>query len=440
MSCNEEETRLYIDQVSISTPFEMPTIKFPDFNNCQRILITDFGAKEGDKERTSLAIKEAVKIANEKGGGVVVVPKGEWLTGMIHLKSNVNLHLEEGATLLFSEKPEDYLPSVYSSWDGIECFNYSPLIYAYDCSNIAITGNGELKAKMEVWNEWSDQISERKNSLEILESMTFHKVPLNNRQMAYETSYLSPQFIQFNRCSNVLVDGVSITNSPFWVIHPYMSKNIVIRNIKVSAKELSNDGIDAEMSQNILIENCVFDIGNEAIAIKAGRNQDEWCVNIPTKNIVVRNCLVENSQQLLAMGSDLAGGVENIYIDSCEVRKEAKLDHLLYIKTNEKKGGYVFNVSLNNIKCDDLSNGILSIDPDKQADEEKSGSVNQESITSISNIFLKNISTTSAQFITKVIAQKQFPVKNIILKNVSSRNISDINYYNENVINFNVID
>jgi len=159
LSFKTNKSKVTIKEVIVEAPFEMPAIKMPDFSNCKKLSIIDFGAIKGDKIKTSKAINKAIDKANKMGGGIVVIPEGEWLTAKIHFKSNVNLHLNKGATLLFSEDPKDYLPAVHSTWEGYECMNYSPLIYAYQCKNIAITGEGELKAKMDVWKIYYFNIS-----------------------------------------------------------------------------------------------------------------------------------------------------------------------------------------------------------------------------------------------------------------------------------------
>ena len=184
---------------------------------------------------------------------------------------------------------------------------------------------------------------------------------MKERQMANDTARFRPQFIQFNRCENILMDGVSITNSPFWTIHPFLSKDVVLRNLKVYAHGHNNDGVDPEMSQNVLIENCVFDQGDDAIAIKSGCGKNAWLLNTPSKNIVIRNCTVKNGHQLVAIGSELSGGVENVFIDNCTVIDGAKLNHLLFIKTNERRGGFVNNIYMSNIVSGkiDYTNGEL---------------------------------------------------------------------------------
>ncbi len=435
-SCKENIHKVLTLDLAVNAPFDMPTIKTPDFKTCKKFNIIDFGAKPGNKPKTTKAIAEAINKASELDGGTVQIPKGEWLTGKIHLKSNVNLHLDEGAVLLFSELPEDYLPAVHTTWEGMECFNYSPLIYAYNCENIAITGKGELKAKMDVWKDFFSRSLSQKNNLKKLYNMASEFIPVEKRQMVNDTAHLRPQFIQFNRCDKVLLEGVSITNSPFWVIHPYMSKNVVIRDVKVQAKNKNNDGVDPEMTQNMLIENCIFDQGDDAIAVKSGRNQEAWEFNTPTKNVVIKNCFVKNGHQLLAIGSELSGGVQNIFMDSCEVSVDAKLNHLLYIKTNERRGGFVNNIHMSNVKCGKIDKGILGIETDVLYQWGDLVPTYEKRLTPISNIILENVHATDVQFISKIQGQEDSNVKNVCLKNVTSENVTDQEIMNENVINF----
>ena len=358
LSFKKDTSLVTLKEVVVKAPFEMPAINIPDFSKCKEFSIVDFGAIQGNKDKTSEAINKAISKANKAGGGIVVIPEGEWLTKKIHFKSNVNLHLDKGAVLLFSEDPNDYLPAVRSTWEGYECYNYSPLIYAYQCKNIAITGEGELKAKMDIWKQWFTRPKSHMESLKKLYNLASYNKPMKERQMANDTARFRPQFIQFNRCENILMDGVSITNSPFWTIHPFLSKDVVIRNIKVYAHGHNNDGVDPEMSQNVLIENCVFDQGDDAIAIKSGCGKNAWFLNTPSKNIVIRNCTVKNGHQLVAIGSELSGGIENVFIDNCTVVDGAKLNHLLFIKTNERRGGFVNNIYMSNIVSGKIDAGV----------------------------------------------------------------------------------
>ncbi|HSD07928.1 glycoside hydrolase family 28 protein, partial [Flavobacterium sp.] len=403
---------------------------------CKKLIITDFGAVSGNKVKISNAINAAISKANKMGGGIVVIPKGEWITGKIHFKSNVNLHLEKDAVLLFSEDPNDYLPAVSSTWEGYECYNYSPLIYAYQCKNIAITGEGQLKAKMDVWTEWFKRPKAHMESLKRLYYLASYNKPLEERQMVNDTAHFRPQFIQFNRCQNILMDGISITNSPFWTIHPFLSKDVVLRNLKVYAHGHNNDGVDLEMTQNMLIENCVFDQGDDAIAIKSGCGSGAWRLNTPSKNIVIRNCTVKNGHQLVAIGSELSGGVENVFINNCNVVDGAKLNHLLFIKTNERRGGYVNNIYLSNTKCGKIDQGILGIETDVLYQWRDLVPTIERRLTPIKNIYLENVSANNVKFIARVLAQKELPVENIFLKNTKADMITDKKYITENVLNF----
>jgi len=306
-------------EIKVKALFDKLTIKVPDFKYYKKFLITDFGAILGDKVKTTQAIARAIDQTNKIEGGVEIIPKGEWLIGQVQLKSNVNLHLMKGVVLLFSEKPADYLPAVHSSWEGLECYNYSSLIYAYQCKNIAITGQEEIKAKLDVWKAWYARPRAHMNSLKRLHYLSVDNVPVQERMMVNDSAHLRPQFIQINRCENVLLDGFRITNSPFWTVHLYLSKDIVVRNLNIYAHGHNNDGLDPEMSQNVLVENCVFDQGDDAIAVKSGRNPEGWRSKTPSKNIVIRNCTVKNGHELLAIGSELSGGIENIYMNNCIV-------------------------------------------------------------------------------------------------------------------------
>jgi polygalacturonase len=436
ISCRQGNTCLKLQEIHVDSPFAMPNIKVPDFADCQKFLITDFGAVPGDKEKTSLAIKKAINKANEVGGAIVIIPEGEWITGKIHLKSNVNIHLNKGAVLIFSENPEDYLPAVHTTWEGMECYNYSPLIYAYQCKDIAITGQGEIRAKMDIWSKWFARPPAHMNSLKHLYNLAASNSPVEERNMVNDTSNLRPQFIQFNRCENILLEGITIMNSPFWTIHPYLCNNVLIKDLNVFAHGHNNDGVDPEMCQNILIENCIFDQGDDAIAVKSGRNQDAWRLNTPTKNLVIKNCYVKNGHQLLAVGSELSGGIENIYMDSCQVADGAKLNHLVYIKTNERRGGFVKNIHVSHIKAGKIDQGILGIETDVLYQWRDLVPTYERRLTPIKDIYLDNIEVTNAKYISKISGQEELPVENVLLKNVTADTLQGTKNILINILNY----
>jgi polygalacturonase len=436
-SFKTDESAVIINETKVKAPFDMPGIKVPDFSRCKKFLITDFGALQGDKTKTSVAIAKAIDEASKIGGGVVVIPEGEWLTGQVHLNSNVNLYLSKGAVLLFSEKPEDYLPTVHSSWEGLECYNYSPLIYAYQCKNIAITGEGTLKAKMDVWKNWMTRPRGHLQSTKWLYNMAQDNVPVEKRQMVNDSAHLRPQFIQINRCENVLLENFSISNSPFWTVHLYLSKDIVVRGLNIYAHAHNNDGIDPEMSQNVLIENCIFDQGDDAIAIKSGRNPEGWRSKKPSKNIVIRNCTIKNGHQLLAIGSELSGGIENIFVTNCNVSDSAKMFHLVFIKTNERMGGYVKNILVSNVSGGKMDFGILGIETDVLYQWKTLVPTIERRLTPIEDIYLENVKAKSVKFISRILGQKELPVQNVFLKNVVADTIREgKKHIQENIINF----
>jgi len=424
-----------LSTVKVAAPFKMPAITIPDFSKCSKFLITDYGALPADKENTSKAIAIAIEKA-AVNGGVVVIPKGEWLTGKVHLKSNVNLHLEEGAILTFSDNPNDYLPVVHTTWEGMECYNYSPLVYAYNCTNVAITGKGELKAEMETWKKWFARPKAHMNSLKYLYDLAAKDIPVEQRQMVNDTANLRPQFIQFNRCQNVVMENVSVKNSPFWTVHVYLCKNVVVRKVNIFAHGHNNDGVDPEMSENVLIEDCIFDQGDDAISVKSGRDHDAWRLNTPARNIVIRNCLVKNGHQLIALGSELSGGIENVFIDNCKVVDGAKLNHLLFIKTNERRGGYVKNIYMQNVKSGKIDLGILGIETDVLYQWKDLMPTYKRVLTPISDIYLENVHATDVKFISRVLGQEELPVNNVVLKKVTANNVSDKQEIHVNLQNF----
>ncbi|MCU4676560.1 glycoside hydrolase family 28 protein [Catenovulum sp. 2E275] len=428
-----------MEQIQVNAPFAMPVIKVPDFSQAPVFNILDFGAEPNNKLKNNQAIASAIELAN-KVHGRVLIPQGEWLCGKIHLKSHINLHLEQGAILLFSEDPNDYLPAVKTTWEGMECYNYSPLIYAYECENIVISGQGKLKAKLDIWQIWYARPEPHMQALAKLYHQMSKNEPLIERQMVFEGANLRPHFVQFNRCKHILIEDIEIEDSPFWVLHPFLCSDVVIRRVKVKAHGHNNDGVDPEMTQNMLIEDCIFDQGDDAIAIKAGRNQDAWRLNTPTKNLVMRNCLIKRAHQLVALGSELSGGIENVYIHDCEFEDGTQYTvgtgNMVLLKTNERRGGFVRNIYVSNIKVKAVKGGALAIETDVLYQWKDLVPTYEVRLTQIENIQLENIHLQQADFICKIEAQADAPVKNIKLNQVSADHLTMPAINNINVIGF----
>lgn len=415
------ETTMSHESVQVDAPFEMPDIKVPIFPN-KIFNIVEFGAIKGGQVKNTHAIAKAIEACHLAGGGVVYVPPGQWLTGAIHLKSNVNLHVDEDAELLFSDHKNDYLPAVHTSWEGMECYNYSPLVYAIDCENIAISGKGTLRAIMDNWLPWYNRPPAHMNALKKLHKMASTGVPVIERQMAKGENNMRPQFIQFYRCHNILIEDISIKNSPFWVIHPVLVNGGVVRRVNIYAMGHNNDGCDPEFSSNLLIENCVFEQGDDAISIKSGRNQDGWRIGQPSENIVIRNCVVREGNQMLAIGSELSGGVRNVYMTNCSYpyRYKARMANMLYIKTNHRRGGFVENIYVDSCHVGKIEKSILAIETDVLYQWRNLVPTYETRYTTINNIVISNIkSGETRQLPIQIAGDENMPIKNIVLNNVT---------------------
>lgn len=347
----QKVSKVHLKFVKVEAPFPMDSVRmciFPD----QDFPITQYGAKKGSILFNTRAFAKAIEACHLAGGGRVIVPSGEWKTGPIHLKSNVNLYLEEGAIIRFSDNPDDYLPAVMTSWEGLECYNYSPLIYAFECENIGISGKGILSPVMDTWRIWFKRPKAHLDALKQLYAMGSTGVHVEQRQMAKGENNLRPHLIHFNRCRNILLEDFHIRQSPFGTIHLYMCNSGLVRRLDVQAHGHNNDGIDLEMSRNFLIENCRFDQGDDAVVIKAGRNQDAWRLHTPCENIVIRNCDILNGHTLLGIGSEISGGIRNIYMTDCNAPR--KVHRLLFLKTNHRRGGFIENIYIENIEAGDM--------------------------------------------------------------------------------------
>ena len=406
--------------ITVEAPFDMPTIQefiFPerDFN------IVDFGAKADTMTVNTEAIAAAIEACNAAGGGRVVVPPGVWITGPVHLKSNVNLHLEEGSVLSFTDNPEDYLPAVMTSWEGMECYNYSPLVYGFECENVAVTGKGMLAPKMDTWRIWFARPEAHLNALKELYTKASTDVPVEKRQMAQGENHLRPHLVQFNRCKNVLLEDFKIRQSPFWTIHLYLCDGGIVRGLDVSAHGHNNDGIDLEMTQNFLIENCTFDQGDDGVVIKSGRNRDAWRLDTPTENIVIKNCKILNAHSLLGIGSEISGGVRNIYMHHCEVCDS--VFRLFYVKTNHRRGAFVENVCMENVHAGKMQR-VMEVDTDVLYQWRDLVPTYVDSITAISELYMDSIFCERTEMIYDFKGDERKPIRDISLRNIFVKEVT----------------
>ena len=346
----------------------------------RQFLITSFGAKTtATAAQNQKAINRVISFVSKKGGGKVIIPKGTWNTGAIELKSHVNLVLEEGATLHFAFEPKLY-PLVRTSWEGLACWNYSPCIYAYKATDIAITGKGTIDGggnndTFWQWNgsprfgykEGVTKESQKLGSRSKLLKMAEDGVPFDERKFGMGYG-LRPQLVNMVHCERILIKDVKMINSPFWVIHPLLSKNITVDGVYVWNEGPNGDGCDPEACENVLIQNCVFHTGDDCIAIKSGRNNDGRLWNQPSKNIIIRNCKMEDGHGGVVIGSEISGGCENVYAEDCEM-DSPHLDRILRIKTNNCRGGLIQNINMRRIKVGQCGEAVVKINLDYESKE-----------------------------------------------------------------------
>ena len=337
-------------------PEIMKNISAPQFRDTV-FDIRNYGAKSDTTFNSLPAIMAAINDCNTHGGGKVLIPKGTYLSkGSIILKSNVNLHLEEGARLEFSTEPKDYLPMVLTKWEGTECYNYSPFIYSYQSINVALTGKGIIDGNgSAVFNNWrrkQDPATDR------LRQMGQDSIPVYERIFG-EGWYLRPGMIQFFGCKNVLVEDIKIYDSPFWIIHPVYCDNVIVRGVYIDSNNFNNDGCDPESSSNVLIENVDFNVGDDGIAIKSGRDQEGWQIGRATENVIVRNC--HFARWAITIGSEMSGGVRNIFIEDCKIDS---CRNGIYFKSNLDRGGFFENLYMRNIEADICSWGVVNFRTD----------------------------------------------------------------------------
>jgi len=333
--------------------------------------IIDFGAVAGHASfLNTQAIAAAILQCHNKGGGVVLVPEGEWMTGPITLLSNVNLHISEKGTLLFSTDYQQYMPAVLTRWEGMDCYNIHPLVYAIDASNIALTGKGTIdgQASNEIWwwmngnpeYGWqqgmnSQKLAGRPELMQYEQNQT----PVEERCFGIEGA-LRPQLVNFMNCTSVLIEDLTLKNSPFWVIHPVRTESLIVRGVTIKSAGPNSDGCDPESCNNVLIEKCFFDTGDDCIAIKSGRNNDGRKWNIPSRNIIVRDCRMAAGHGGVVIGSEISGGYSNLFVENCEMDSPDLL-RVIRIKTSECRGGVIENINVRNVKVGVCSEAVLHI-------------------------------------------------------------------------------
>lgn len=353
-------------------------------------------------------IQEAVSACGEAGGGRVIIRAGEWKTGPIHFRSNVELHMEEGAVVEFSDRFEDYLPVVFTRHEGKECYNYSPLIYADGCEHIAITGKGTLIGNGQKWWPW---FKLQKAASKELTDAEYNGIPVEQRVYGTEEAALRTSFIQPVRCKDVFLEDFTIKDGPMWTIHPVYCEDVTVRNVNVSTHGPNTDGCNPDSCRNVLIEGCTFDTGDDCIAINSGLNEDGWRVGRPCENIEIRNCVMNGGHGAVVIGSGMSGGVRNVYAHDCKINGTM---WGIRLKSINGRGGYVENVRCENMEINNVTEQAIQI----TMFYEYSKPGRTYALSDFHDIEIRNISGKGAKV---GILMKGFPehrLRNVVLENI----------------------
>ena len=330
--------------------------------------------------------------------------------------SNVELHLSDKATISFSSDPSDYLPPVRTSYSGIECYNYSPLLHAYGATNVSVTGRGTFAPKMDVWRTWFN----RETPGMIAASGTLYRwgesdFPVDKRILTdLPGARFRPCCLEFEKCRNVRLDGFKIRESPLWCVHVRLCEDVRVRGLDISAHGNNNDGIDVNASKRVLIENCTFDQGDDAIVVKSGRDRDGRRVNVPSEDVEVRGCTVRRGNVLVGIGSEVSGGVRNVHVHDC--RAIGPVDDLILVKTSDRKGAFVENITVSNVTAVSAATVVsIMTDVNYQWSAYVAG---ETALTRISGLFVSDVFCGEADEVYRLKGDRRLPAEDVVLKNV----------------------
>lgn len=392
--------------------------------------LEDFGGDPRGLGDCTEAFRRAIAACHDAGGGRVLVRPGDWLTGPIHLKSRVNLHIEAGATVRFKIDPAAYLPLVFTRWEGVELMNYSPLIYAFEQEDIAITGGGVLdgQASREAWwpwkgpwssgdHGWREGMPHQQAARERLFRMAEDRVPVSERRFG-PGAYLRPNFIQPYRCRNVLIEGVRLRHSPMWQLHPVLCENLTIRGLDIASFGPNNDGCDPESCCDVLIEDCTFATGDDCIAINSGRNEDGRRVNVPCENLVIRNCRMADGHGGITIGSQISGHVRNVFAENCRL-DSPNLDHAIRFKNNALRGGVLEHIRYRNLEVGQVRHAVVTVDFNYE--EGARGRFTPV----LRDVVIENVRSARSRYAVDLQGLPKAPVRAITLKDCDFRGVAE---------------
>lgn len=425
--------------------------------------ITDFGAVADTRTNNQEAFRLAIEKCNADGGGQVLVPRGVWFTGPIELMSNVNLHLQNGAIIFFSNDPKDY-PLINTSFEGLFTYRCISPIYGKDLENVAITGKGIINGNGRAWrpvkqwkiskHEWettteSGGVVEQKDdetiwwpsetNLEANNTLIPNPEFYKDKEICEKYhSFLRPVLINFTRCNKLLLDGPTFQNSPAWGIHPWLCKNVTIRNCSVRNPWFAQnaDGLDIDSCKYVHVRDCIFDVGDDAICIKSGKNEDGRKLGMPSEYVDVYNCVVYHGHGGFVAGSEMSGDMRNIYVRECTF---IGTDTGLRFKSCLGRGGIVEKIYIDNINMISIKNDAITFNMGYDMDTKAGQEVSMEEVPEFKNIYINNINCTKARRAFSICGLPQMPVHDIHFSNITIKSKLDAYIqYGENIFQTNI--
>ncbi len=355
-------------------------------------------------------VREALDSCRRAGGGTVVVPPGEWRCGALALGSGMRLHLEKGAVLIFSDRPEDYLPPVFTRWEGTECYNYAPLIGAADAEGVSVTGEGTLRGSGRSW--WHMKLEQQAAAEELAASQS-RGVPVEKRVYGTREAALRPPFLQFLRCRQVLVEGILVEDGPQWCIHPVYCEDVTVRGVTVVTRGPNTDGLNPDSCHRVLIEDCRFDTGDDCIALSSGLNEDGWRVNRPCEDVEIRRCVMTGGHSGIALGSPVSGGIRNVYAHDCDISGTMQG---IRLKSMRGRGGYIDGARFARIRIRNVSQKGIQIN---QFYESSTVQPLSDTPSAFRNLAFEDIDIRGAAVGVRVSGLAELPTENVTLKNIT---------------------
>lgn len=381
--------------------------------------IRSFGAVGDDKKDNTKAFAAAIAACAKAGGGRVLVTGGEYRTGAIQLRSTVDLHVAAGATIRFSGSPSAF-PMVYTRWQGIECVNFSPFVYARGQTNLALTGAGTIDGNAQA-GPWFDYDGKRGPDWDRLQQMAVDGVPVERRRFG-AGHYLKPNMIQFYACRNILVEGLSLRNPAMWTVHPVLSKNVTVRNVKIHSRGAMVDGVDPESSADVHIHHCSFDTGDDGTVIKSGRDTDGRRVGVPSERIVIEDNDYRGRWGAITIGSEMSGGVRDVFAQRNRIHAGSsyKSFYGLYLKTNKRRGGVVENINVRDLSGGPVDRGAIFVDMNYSLTGPGFGEIVHPVIR---NIDARDIRLDDSPFALKIAGSEESPLTGFRLSDSAFTNI-----------------